>query len=201
MSQVSDVSLANQSFGNFRSELNNILGALNSMHSGTSRPSSAVQGTIWLDTTNSGSNSNTINFIDSTVTFDIVGDTTPQLGGNLDLNSNNITGTGNISITGTSNAKKVWETKTADFTVSAQTRYFVNTSSNTVTATLPASPTIGDEVRFVDTNATFDTNNLTVARNGKPIMGAASDLTVATERASFGLVFYDDTQGWLLLEK
>ena len=31
---------------------------------------------------------------------DIVQDTTPQLGGNLDLNSKNITGTGNISITG-----------------------------------------------------------------------------------------------------
>ena len=32
---------------------------------------------------------------------DVVSDTTPQLGGNLDLNSNNITGTGNINITGT----------------------------------------------------------------------------------------------------
>lgn len=31
---------------------------------------------------------------------DVVDDTTPQLGGNLDLNSNNITGTGNINITG-----------------------------------------------------------------------------------------------------
>ena len=31
---------------------------------------------------------------------DLVGDTTPQLGGNLDLNSSNITGTGNINITG-----------------------------------------------------------------------------------------------------
>ena len=31
---------------------------------------------------------------------DIVSDTTPQLGGNLDLNSNNITGTGDINITG-----------------------------------------------------------------------------------------------------
>jgi len=31
---------------------------------------------------------------------DIVDDTTPQLGGNLDLNSNDITGTGNVSITG-----------------------------------------------------------------------------------------------------
>ncbi len=30
------------------------------------------------------------------VSTDVVNDTTPQLGGNLDLNSNNITGTGNI---------------------------------------------------------------------------------------------------------
>ncbi len=234
MSQVSDVSLANQSFGNFRTELNNILGALNSMHSGTSRPSSAVQGTIWLDTTNSGSNSleikffdgsddisfatvntsaNTINFIDSTVTFDIVNDTSPQLGGDLSLNSNDITGTGNITFTGnatitgnvsasgTISGKKVWESKSSSFTAEAQKRYFVNTSGGVVTATLPASPTIGDEIRFVDANATFDTNNLTVGRNGKPIMGDASDLTVATERASFGLVFYDNTQGWLLMEK
>lgn len=34
---------------------------------------------------------------------DVVDDTTPQLGGNLDLNSNDITGTGNIDITGTVN--------------------------------------------------------------------------------------------------
>ena len=111
MSQVSDVSIANQGFSAFRTELNNILGALNSMHSGTSRPSSAVQGTIWLDTTNSGSNSleikffdgsdditfatvntsaNTINFTDSTVSFDIVNDTSPQLGADLDTNSFNL---------------------------------------------------------------------------------------------------------------
>lgn len=32
---------------------------------------------------------------------DVVDDTTPQLGGDLDLNSNNVTGTGNINISGT----------------------------------------------------------------------------------------------------
>jgi len=36
-----------------------------------------------------------------TGTTSVVQDTTPQLGGNLDLNSNNIIGTGNINITGT----------------------------------------------------------------------------------------------------
>ena len=36
----------------------------------------------------------------SGVIADVVDDTTPQLGGNLDLNSSDITGTGNINITG-----------------------------------------------------------------------------------------------------
>jgi hypothetical protein len=36
----------------------------------------------------------------STVTTDLVNDTSPQLGGNLDLNSNDINGTGNISVSG-----------------------------------------------------------------------------------------------------
>ena len=66
----------------------------------------------------------TINFIGSNVTAalsggvasvtitgggnsDVVSDTTPQLGGNLDLNSKDITGTGNISITGGLNATGV----------------------------------------------------------------------------------------------
>ena len=35
---------------------------------------------------------------------DVVDDTTPQLGGNLDLNSSNITGAGTITVTGTSTA-------------------------------------------------------------------------------------------------
>ena len=101
-----DMNIANQSFPSFRTDLNNALSALNTMHSGTSRPSGAAVGTMWLDTTNSGSNSleikffdgsdditfatvntsaNTINFSDAAT--DVVGDTTPQLGGNLDTNS------------------------------------------------------------------------------------------------------------------
>jgi len=102
-----DMNISNQSFPSFRSDLNDSLSAINSMHSGTSRPSGAVSGTLWLDTTNSGSNSleikffdgsdditfatvntssNTINFSDSAT--DLVGDTTPQLGGDLDVNGN-----------------------------------------------------------------------------------------------------------------
>tara|TARA_R100001460_G_scaffold40635_1_gene75888 strand:+ start:664 stop:978 length:315 start_codon:yes stop_codon:yes gene_type:complete len=54
MAQVSDVSLANQGFSAFRTELNNILTALNSQHSGSSAPGSVVAGTLWVDTATSG---------------------------------------------------------------------------------------------------------------------------------------------------
>ena len=88
-----------------------------------------------------------------------------------------------------------------NFTASAGNGYFVSTSSGAVTATLPASPSAGDTVRFIDLSATFDSNNLTVGRNSEKIMGDAADLTVATERAGFGLVYSDSTNGWLLIDK
>ena len=43
------LNIANQSFPSFRSDLNNALTALNSNHIGSSRPSSAIAGTIWID--------------------------------------------------------------------------------------------------------------------------------------------------------
>ena len=49
MSQVSDVVLANQGFASFRTELNNILAAINTMHVGSSAPGSVATGTIWVD--------------------------------------------------------------------------------------------------------------------------------------------------------
>ena len=91
--------------------------------------------------------------------------------------------------------------KTASFNAAAGEGYFVDTTSNVITATLPASPTIGDEISFIDVAATFDTNNFTVGRNGKPIQGSAADLTVSVEREGFTLVFYDNTQGWVLKDK
>ena len=96
-----------------------------------------------------------------------------------------------------------WQAVSAAATigVTAGNGYFLNTTGNAITATLPASPTLGDEISFADYAGTFDTNNLTVARNGKNIQGAAADLTVATERAAFTLVFSDNTQGWLLKNK
>ena len=79
--------------------------------------------------------------------------------------------------------------------------YFCNTTGGAFTVTLPTSPSLGDFVSFIDYAGTFDTNNLTIARNGKNIQGVAEDLTVSVERAGLTLVFVDNTQGWLLQNK
>ena len=104
-----DYLIQNQSFPSFRSDLNDTLEAINTSNSGTSRPSSAVAGTVWLDTTSATTptlkfydgaddislatldyTANTVNWLDSSVVADLVNDTTPQLGGQLDVNGNSI---------------------------------------------------------------------------------------------------------------
>ena len=110
-------------------------------------------------------------------------------------------GAGNLSFVDNSGGTSWQSVKTTTFTAVAGEGYFVNTNGGTFTVTLPGSPTLGDEVTIVDYAGTFDTNNLTIGRNGNPIQGAASDLTVSVERAGLTLAFVDGTQGWLLKNK
>ena len=110
-------------------------------------------------------------------------------------------GSGNLSFATVTGGAAWQAVVTSSLTVVAKNGYFVNTSGGVITATLPASPTLGDFISFIDYNGTFDTNNLTIARNGKPIQGVAEDLTVSVERAGLTLVFTDNTQGWLLQNK
>jgi hypothetical protein len=107
-------------------------------------------------------------------------------------------GSGVLSFVDNSGGTSWQAVKTGSYTAAAGDGVFVNTSGGAVTITLPASPSLGDEVSFVDYAGTFDTNNLTVGRNSQKIQGSAADLTVATERAGFTLAFTDGTQGWLL---
>ena len=110
-------------------------------------------------------------------------------------------GSGTLSFSTVSGGAAWQAVKTSNFNVTAKEGYFVNTTSAAITATLPSSPTLGDFVSFIDYAATFDTNNLTIGRNGKNIQGVAEDLTVSVERAGLTLVFTDNTQGWLLQNK
>ena len=110
-------------------------------------------------------------------------------------------GSGNLSFTDNSGGTSWQAVKTSGFTAVAGEGYFINTTSAAITMTLPATPTIGDEVSFIDYAGTFDTNNLTIGRNSENIQGSAADLTVSVERAANTLVYTDGTQGWLLKAK
>ncbi len=87
-----DYNIANQSFPATRTDINNALSAINSSNSGASRPSGAVAGTIWLDTSGGATahvlkfydggadislatintTANTVNFLDSEIADDSV---------------------------------------------------------------------------------------------------------------------------------
>ena len=111
------------------------------------------------------------------------------------------TAVGQLSFAEVSGGTSWQAVKTSSFTAAAGEGYFVNTTSNVITMTLPAG-TIGDEVVFIDYAGTFDTYALTIAADGsEKIAGSTSDLTVSIERAGNTLVYTDSTQGWLLKNK
>jgi hypothetical protein len=94
----------------------------------------------------------------------------------------------------------VWSVVSTATTCAVWNGYFVDTTNYPITMTLPASATIGQQIRFNDLAGTFATNAMTVARNGHKIQGVADDLLVSNTQASFGLVYSNSTYGWKLVE-
>ena len=176
MSQATDFTIANQSFPSFRSDLNTVLGAINTSNSGSSRPASAVSGTFWLDTTTAtapilkffdgsdditfatfNTTANTVNVSDSSTSLS--GDTSPQLGGNLDVNGNDIVSTSNANIDIVPNG-------TGDVTLQADT---VQVGDSNANATITTNGT-GDLI--LNTNSGTNSGNITIAD------GANGDITL-----------------------
>jgi hypothetical protein len=125
----------------------------------------------------------------------------PTLGSTYDLGSetynwNNIHASNIIS----PSAGYYWVEAASNTTMSAGKAYFVDCSSQTITMTLPSSPSMGNSVRVIDATGSSETNNITIARNSSNIMGQADDITVNQNRAAFMLVYYNTAQGWLLSE-
>ena len=92
--------------------------------------------------------------------------------------------------------------KTANFTIVSATNYtayLVNCSSSAITATLPASPSQGQRVKFIDLNGAAATNNIIINRNGNNINGAGSNITISTNRKTVDLLFITGT-GWVVSE-
>ena len=110
-----DLVIANQSFPSFRSDLNSALQAIQTSHSGTSRPTGALAGQISLDTTSATTptlkfydgaddislatinyTSNTVDWLDSSIT--ITGLSTSATGTVLTLSDTAITSSQNLII-------------------------------------------------------------------------------------------------------
>ena len=91
--------------------------------------------------------------------------------------------------------------KTADYTAVAGQGVFVNSTSGAKAVTLPASPSLGDEVRIIDAYGTAATNNITVQRNSAKIMGSDSNFIIDINRSALGFVYVDANQGWVMIER
>ena len=181
-----DYDIANQSFPAFRTDLNGVLEAIHTSNSGTSRPSGAVAGLIWLDTSGGATahilkfydggadinlatintTANTVDFTDSSVTFDIVNDTSPELGGNLDVNGNDIISSSNADI-------DIIPNGTGDVNLGADT---VQIGDNNANATLTTQGT-GDLI--------LNTNNGTNAGNITLEDGANGHIQVTTNGTGY----------------
>jgi len=83
--------------------------------------------------------------------------------------------------------------QTNHFNVTVGIHYLLRTNS-AKTATMPASPTAGQIVWFTNHSG----GDWTLNRNGKPIMGAAADDTMATDN-HYEYQYIDDTTGWARL--
>ena len=83
---------------------------------------------------------------------------------------------------------------TTNTTMVAGKGYFVDSSGGTITMTLPASPSLGDEISIAGLDGA--SNAVTIARNGNKIEGGTADLTISTNYGAVTLVYTDTANGW-----
>lgn len=115
--------------------------------------------------------------------------TTPSNGQVLKYNGTNWIN--DTDATGGGGGGLTWSRKTANYTAVNGDAIIADTSGGTFTVTLPATPTTGAYVKFVD-GANWGTTNFTIARNGSTIEGLAENLIVNVGGIFLDLV-YDGT--------
>lgn len=117
--------------------------------------------------------------------------------------ANNAVTTAKIADGAVTNAKidgsvglNAWQTRTANYTAVAGDRINANTGGGAFTITLPATPADYTEVTIADHAGTWESNNLTVARNGSNINGGTANLTCDIAAKQILLRFEGATIGW-----
>jgi len=151
-------------------------------------------GSVWLDTTNdkayiamdvTSTAAVWVEITQSALT-DVVNDTTPQLGGDLDLNSNDITGTGNISITGTATMDGLTVDTNTLYVDAANNRVGIGTSSPSTALDVVGDLTLSGGVYL---GGTLAANHLDDYEEGTwtPVLDSATNLsgTPAIDKAIY----------------
>lgn len=89
--------------------------------------------------------------------------------------------------------------KTTAYAASSGDQLLCDTSSAGFTITLPAAPSLNDYVQIVDLAGTFNSNPVTVVRNGEAIMGIEEDMVLNVVNASVTFLYSNATYGWRLV--
>ena len=87
-------------------------------------------------------------------------------------------------------------------TVESGNGYWINTTSNTCTITLPSSAEAGDQIVLIDYLRTWGTNKIIIDSNGLNYQGNNDTYTVeyTTSGQSINIVYSGATKGWIPLE-
>lgn len=83
----------------------------------------------------------------------------------------------------------------SNITLAKNTNYFVNTSA-VRTLTLPASPSVGDELYIFDASNNALTNNITVLPNSNKVQGSVQNLIIDSNAATVALTYTGSSYGW-----
>jgi hypothetical protein len=90
--------------------------------------------------------------------------------------------------------------KSANFTAQSGHKYQVDTSNGEIAVILPLVPTPGDSIEFFDAGLSWDTNSLTLGRNGTKINSVASDYVASGEGARLTATYISPAIGWSILD-
>ena len=97
-----------------------------------------------------------------------------------------------------------WQSVTTASTLTAVAGngYWIDTTSNACTVTLPASASVGDEIVFTDYARNWGTNRITIDSNGLNYQGDPDTYTVeyTTDGQSVHIIYMDATNGWIPIE-
>ena len=87
----------------------------------------------------------------------------------------------------------------SSMTAVAGNAYWINTTSNTCTITLPASASNGDEMIFADYDRTWGTYGIVIDSNGLNYQGFddSYDVEYGTDGTALHIVYSDATNGWI----